>query len=331
MKGITILFKILRKFYRIFKNRKFLNPTCELDRQLANDKIFNLLISDNPCMISRFGTTELITINNYLCINENKSVFKKIIKFISDNTHLPWWQIENFKYLDEFSGVYPPTINTIVNFSKRYLNDIPLIDLLGSFQYYERFMPLKGDIQNVHLETLYPFFVERPWTLALKGKKVLVVHPFELTIQTQFKIRKDLFSNEDILPNFELITLKSIQSAGGIRPPFKDWFESLKYLEDRISEIDFDICILGCGAYGLPLAAHVKRLGKKSFHIGGGLQLLFGIKGERWSEESKYGKWYEIPELFKSNYCDLFNDFWIRPLAVDTPKSANKIDGGSYW
>ena len=26
---------------------------------------------------------------------------------------------------------------------------------------------------------------------------------------------------------------------------------------------------LGCGAYGFPLAAHVKRMGKKAIHMGG--------------------------------------------------------------
>tara|TARA_B110000114_G_scaffold19484_1_gene18639 strand:+ start:6118 stop:6291 length:174 start_codon:yes stop_codon:yes gene_type:complete len=57
-----------------------------------------------------------------------------------------------------------------------------------------------------------------------------------------------LFDNPDILPKFELITLKSVQSAAGIKPPFKDWFAALEYMEKQISNIDFDICLLGCGA-----------------------------------------------------------------------------------
>lgn len=332
MKINDILIRMLKKGYRVLFRKKFINPVCDANRQSANDKIYNLLTNDQPCMIARFGTTELITVNNFLCITNEKSYFLKFWRYIVDNTHTPWWDIRNFKYMDEYSGVYPPTEEIMVRFSERYIKDIPTIDLLGSFQYYEKFMPLKEDCQRVHLETLYPFFVERPWTLALKEKKVLVVHPFEETILTQYKIREKLFSHRDVLPYFELITIKAIQSAAGIRPPYKDWFDALKYMEDQISIIDFDICILGCGAYGLPLAAHIKRMGKKSFHIGGGLQLLFGIKGKRW-DDPKYGveEFREYSGLMDESYCSLYNDYWIRPLKIDTPTTALKVDGATYW
>jgi hypothetical protein len=282
-------------------------------------------------MIARFGTTELITVNNYMCITSPKNYFKKLFDYIIDKTHTPWWQTDNFHFLEIYSGVFPPTEEMSVKFAQRYLNDIPLIDILGSFQYYEKFMPLKKDIINVHLETLYPFFVNEPWTKALEGKKVLVVHPFEDTIKLQYDKRKLLFENEYVLPEFELITFKSIQSAAGIQTSYKDWFEALHFMEEKIAILDFDICLLGCGAYGMPLAAHVKRIGKKAVHIGGGLQLLFGIKGKRWDEESMYGSWYQIPGLFERKYCELFNSNWTRPLPIDKPNSANKIDNATYW
>jgi hypothetical protein len=330
MKIKDISVRILKKGYRIICSKKFQNPPCDADRQSANDKMYNLLVTDAPCMIARFGTTELIAINNYLCITSQETYYKKVWNYISDKTHLPWWFEEHFKYMDVYSGIFPPTKDTAIRFSKLYLKDIPGIDLLGSFQYYEKFMPLRNDIQNVHLETLYPFFVERPWTRALNGKRVLVVHPFEETIQTQYKIREQLFVHPEVLPEFELITLKAVQSAAGIEVPYNDWFEALQYMEDQISAIDFDICILGCGAYGLPLAAYIKRLGKKAIHLGGGTQLLFGIKGKRW-DDSSYGIEYNLPKLFVKPYNSLYNNYWIRPLEVDTPKTAVKVDGACYW
>ena len=48
-------------------------------------------------------------------------------------------------------------------------------------------------------------------------------------------------------------------------------------------KIDFDTAIIGCGAYGFPLAAKLKAAGKQAFHMGGATQLLFGIKGSRWA------------------------------------------------
>jgi hypothetical protein len=162
-------------------------------------------------------------------------------------------------------------------------------------------MPLKNNTIKVQLETLYPFFVKNPWTRALKGKKVLVVHPFEETIKMQYSNRILLFENQDVLPQFQLITLKAIQSLGGGSTVFENWFKALKYMEDQISILDFDICILGCGAYGLPLAAHVKRMGKKAVHLGGGSQLLFGIKGRRWIEDYKPFFEYRPNERMNTN------------------------------
>jgi hypothetical protein len=57
--------KFFRKLNSFLLKKRFTNPICEIDRTLANELIYELLNSEKPCMISRFGTTELITINNY--------------------------------------------------------------------------------------------------------------------------------------------------------------------------------------------------------------------------------------------------------------------------
>ena len=44
-------------------------------------------------------------------------------------------------------------------------------------------------------------------------------------------------------------------------------------------KFDFDVALIGCGAYGFPLAAKLKTAGKQAIHLGGVLQALFGIKG----------------------------------------------------
>lgn len=320
-----------RKAYRLTAGKTFLNPICDLNRDAANNEIYKLLVGSRPCMISRFGTVELNCVSNYLCIHSERSYVRRVLEYIAGNTHTPWWNEDHFKHMSLSAGVFPPSKETCERFSIRYLNDMPLIDLLGSFQYYEKFMPLNPMVQKFQLETLYPFFVESPWTRALKGKKVLVVHPFEHSVQSQYLKREHLFENKDVLPEFELVTLKAVQSVASTKVPFKDWFEALKYMEDRISEIEFDICILGCGAYGLPLAAHVKRLGKKSVHLGGGTQLLFGIKGKRW--ESNYPRVYNYRpnESIYTNYIDLFNSYWTYPADIERPEEASKVENSCYW
>jgi hypothetical protein len=76
---------------------------------------------------------------------------------------------------------------------------------------------------------------------------------------------------------------------------------------------DFDIALIGCGAYGLPLAAHVKKMGKQAIHMGSGVQLLFGIKGKRWDKH------------------DIYNRHWISPVMEDVPKQSDRIEGECYW
>ncbi len=230
-----------------------------------------------------------------------------------------------------WSGIFPASIETAEKFSEEYLKDIPLIDILGSFQYQEKFMPLKNNIVKLQLETLYPFYVERPWSRVLKNKRVLVIHPFEDTIRSQYKRRKDLFENEDVLPEFELITIKAVQSIADSTVPFNSWFEALDYMKRKIDDVDFDICLLGCGAYGLPLAAYVKSIGKQAVHLGGGLQLLFGIKGKRWTEQ--YDEWWNVRpgQRINTNYRPLFNDSWVFPLDDERPTGAKKVENGCYW
>jgi hypothetical protein len=323
--------RALKHSYRFITRKKFYGPNCEIDRQKANDIIYDALKSDDALMVSRFGTTELNCINNYLCIKSKRSFFYKLIDYITDSTHTPWWNESHFKIMSLYSGIFPPSVDTSQRFSERYLQDIPLIDILGTFQYEEKFMPLKNDIKRLQLETLYPFFVKNPWTRALRGKKVLVVHPFESTIIEQYEKRKLLFHEDNILPDFELMTIKAVQSVADTKVSFKNWFEALKFMENKISEMDFDICILGCGAYGLPLAAHVKRMGKKAIHLGGGTQLLFGIKGKRWEVDYVTDWEYQPSKFINLNYSSLFNEHWTYPKDNEKPLKAQKVEGACYW
>lgn len=331
MNVADILIRVLKKTYREITGATFPNPSCDCDRQSANDKIFRLLDSGKPCMISRFGTTEINCVNNYLCVYRKRPFMKKCWDYITDKTHTPWWNRSHWQVMYLWSGIFPPGLSTAEHFSEQYLADIPEIDLLGCHQYYEKFMPLRENVTKVQLETLYPFFVKRPWTRYLHGKKVLVVHPFEATIKQQYQRRKALFDNPDVLPDFELITLKSVQTIAGNKSLFRDWFEALAYMENQISSIDFDICLLGCGAYGLPLAAHVKRMGRQAVHLGGGLQLLFGIKGKRWVEQYPDVLHYLPGVNIHTNYRSLFNNQWVYPLPEDKPARANIVENGCYW
>lgn len=326
MSGFVL--KGLRKVYRQVVRPTFALPECEYDRNRANEILLNILQAEKPCMISRFGTGEIGIVSNYLQVHASNAFLTKCYQYVVDDCGLPIWDKLFFRSMRNNAGIFPESIETLERFSERYLQDTPLIDILGSFNYTERFMPLRNDVVNVHLECLYPFWAEKPWTLALRGKKVLVVHPFTETIKAQYSCRAKLFDNPELLPDFELKTLKAVQSNAGAEVPYKDWFEALEWMEDEMARINFDICVLGCGAYGLPLAATAKRMGKKAIHMGGGSQLLFGIKGKRWDNDGYH--WKTLHKLY-TNYSSLYNDYWVRPSQAETPKSAQNVEGACYW
>lgn len=321
-----LLKTISRVNRRLFNTYKVPSLPIIKDPEEVSNVIINELNSDKPSMIARFGATELMCVVNYLGVKRGKpNLFKYILGMEEDW----WWRESSLHQLEQWSGFFPPTIENVERFCELILNDSKEIDVLASWLKDE--YRIKDHIKtNTFIQFLFldPFWSKTPWTKVLEGKKILVIHPFEELIIEQYKKRRYLFENPSVLPDFgELHTIKAVQSLGGIKNGFKDWFEALHYMEEKINQIDFDICLLGCGAYGFPLAAHIKRIGKKAVHMGGSLQLLFGIIGKRW-ENPDYG----FQELQRKNaYLDLINNYWIRPREVDKPSIAQKVEGGCYW
>lgn len=338
MKIKTFIVKGLSKIYKKIVRKPYYDCSdgCKYERQECNDMVYDALSSGKPFMLTRYGSIEMIVANSIRVRDEKKSTISKIIDYVIDKTDLPWIDNDVYIPIERNAGVFNPTPEILELFAYRYLEDSKLIDMLMSVNYKERFMPLKSNCQFIHFESIYPFFVERPWTRILKGKRILIVHPYAETIEKQYVHKNRLFNNPDILPDFELKTLKAVQSSAYAKVPFKDWFDALKYMEDEISKIDFDICLIGCGAYGLPLAAHVKRMGKQALHLGGGIQLLFGIKGKRWDEDyrilSEAGNFgYNVPFSLNLDYFRLFNDSWTYPSDSESPKLAKAVEGACYW
>ena len=321
------ILKVLRKVYsKLYKKEKKL-PECIKDAQKASDLIYNKLNTNLPVMIARYGGFELSTIINYLgVINKNKN----LINYIKGKEPDWFWNKKTLDFLNFNAGFFPITEENIIKFCEIMINDSKEVDILASWQENELYMnTFLDDHKKIHLRFLEPFWSNNPWTKVLKNKKILVIHPFKHTIENQYKKRELLFENKDTLPEFKSLTvIRAIQSLGGNNSEFKDWFEALEYMKNEIDKVDYDICLIGAGAYGFPLAAHVKRQGKQGIHIGGALQLFFGIKGSRW----------EIPDLEVKNwgiepgfYLKLMNDYWVRPDETERPKNSEKVEGNSYW
>jgi hypothetical protein len=99
--------RLLKHGYRFVSGKKFLNPECICNLQQANDLIYEKLSTGEPCMIARFGTTEINCINNYLCVHRNRDYWKKCWDYFTDKTHTPWWNTDHFHIMSIYSGIFP--------------------------------------------------------------------------------------------------------------------------------------------------------------------------------------------------------------------------------
>ena len=276
--------------------------------QEGHDRITELLSLDVPVLVARIGAVELSCLRFYLekrCA-KNRGYSRKIRSTMANN-----------------AGFFPVDDASLDAFAEMFLKHLTQVDLMGVwFNQYEDVIcnTRCRAAELVDLDCFEPFRFVKPWSSMLAGRKVLVVHPFAESIAKQYaEKRHQLFSAPDILPDFTLITLKSVQSIAGAQVGFATWFDAYRSMCDEMAQIDFDICIIGAGAYGLPLASFAKQLGKQAIHLGGVTQILFGIKGKRWERE------------YADSTAKLFNEHWVRPLPSETPAHTERVDKGCYW
>lgn len=325
-----IILKGLRLIHKnLFRRKRYEPNNIIKNADEANNAIYNLLATGKPCMIARYGATELNSIVNYIGVKNKKY---DIIRLIKGEPVQWWWNPGGVAQMQNWSGFFPLKEDLLARFGEMSIADSAEIDILGSWLQPERFMEKYwNNVIPIKLVFLEPWHSDKPWSRILKGKHVLVVHPFADSIREQYKRRDKIFDNSDVLPEFaSLRTIKAVQSLGGSSNGFKDWFEALDWMKKEMDKEPYDIAIIGCGAYGFSLAAHAKRTGHQGIHLGGATQLLFGITGNRWIKEYGMGDEY-FNFLPKGAYANLMNEYWIKPSEKEKPQNAETVEGACYW
>jgi hypothetical protein len=169
----------------------------------------------------------------------------------------------------------------------------------------------------------YPYqFIERAifdqWDLfrvfskILPGKKVLVISPFAESIQLNFPNRDKFFNLGFVYPDFRLEVYNTPITYDGLPDefyPHANWFETLEQMKADIAKIDFDVALLSCGSYALPLGVFIdQELNRKAVYVGGMLQIFFGITGRRYegSFEGQINPKYFIRPVEREKYLKFF-------------------------
>lgn len=295
----------LREYERKYKwpfNMQFCRTIRVYDTAERNKLLVEAITNQTPFLVGKFGATEMFAMRT-VEFHDSRNMSKAC------------------KQLCEWSGFFPNNIDKMKEFHEIMKETASKVDILEKWD-----KPCEDYFIKKYCENLKGFFLHfanylgelHSWSHILKGKRVLVIHPFEKSICEQYKKRQYLFPNSDVLPEFELLTIKAVQTLGANEDSrFQDWFEAYEYMCQEIDQLDFDVAFIGCGAYGLPLGAYIKNKGKVAIHLGGSLQLMFGILGGRWENEDWVNK--------------IKNEYWIRPMEEERIEGLEKIEGGCYW
>jgi hypothetical protein len=278
-----------------------------LEPQAGNDYLSEMLLASLPMAAGKMGESELGGLRHYERYRDAQGRCTR------------WGAY--WKRLNVNAGVYPADADVYSRFCRRFGQALGSLDVLAVwFPLGENEMRLKfaQNATPVANRALEPFYHERPWSRHLDDKRVLVVTPFASTVLSQYARRKEIWRDKpDVLPDFHLDTLRCPLSAGLVNPTCPDWFSALDSMRAEMSRREFDIAIVGAGAWGVPLASHAKELGKIGIHLGGPTQILFGIRGGRWDS-------HPIIKTF-------YNDAWVRPGIADRPENFRNIENGCYW
>src|SRR3990167_1704948 len=299
-----IIKNFLTKYRRILStHRAQVSLTTHLSTLECNRKIGEALRTKKPFFLGRLGWTEGDALGRFLTERS-----------VPDKVKDPLCRV---------SGVFPLEDEELKEFSNIYVESLRHANILGwaSSTPYQGWLIRSYAPQSLvaDFHSIEPYFCEEPWSWSLQGLKVLVVHPFAESILTQYStVRQKLFHNPKVLPEFSLKVIKAPQTINGHSTEYASWSKTLEALKKQVQQEDSDVAIIGCGAYGFPLAATVKEMGKVALHLGGVTQLLFGVRGRRWMVE-------------QPKYHSIMTDAWCAPLEQERPSGWEKIEGGCYW
>ena len=153
------------------------------------------------------------------------------------------------------------------------------------------------------------------WLCSLHGKRVLVVSPFDGTIQKQILRLAEIWPQSDWMRGTDFCSVPFPYLIDEGCP--ETWWEVYNRIGKIVSAGNYDVALFGCGGLGLPFAHLAKKAGKIGIHLGGHLQLVFGIYGQRHLEQEWHRKH--------------INEAWVRPDADEVAKTASRVEGGCYW
>jgi hypothetical protein len=300
--------------------------------KLLYNSIEKSIKENKPIMIGKIGATELQIIYQTILIERNLI-----------NDYNPTTKHEAIN-----TGMHPPINDTFKLFAKLYLDELKNINILASWNdnliqieamiWYQVITSNRNpdEIKDiVDLMSLESFYTNPAnwWQNLYKNKTILIISPFTDSIfkQLEYPQRNKVWNGKwnnfwDASINFKYIKFPhpfaTLSKEEQLKYP-ANFIEVIEKYKNEINSIgDFDIALIGAGCFSIFLCSYIKnKIGKSVFHLGGGLQMMFGVYGNRWFQNGN-------PNDFFKEYI---NEYWIRPSNDEIPIGYKQQENGAYF
>jgi glycosyltransferase GT-like protein len=226
-------------------------------------------------------------------------------------------------------GLFPAAPAFYLEFNQLYIEHVRNLDCLGIC-----LQPAFQELEIIHYYGLNNKLIYYPlqepastdgncYLPAFRDKRMLIVCPFAGVLQQ--RARQEIF--EGVWQKtgkkwFHPASVEALEFPYGFASDTHRRYATVLDLFDeivgRIEKCDFDVALIGAGGLAIPIASHIKGMGKVAIDLGGHLQIVFGVIGQRWRQF----------EDMKRNY---FTEHWIDMPPRYKPQETDVCDGGAYW
>lgn len=185
------------------------------------------------------------------------------------------------------SGIRASTHKSILRFSDRYMKAFAKAELICCHEFYGL-----GYLQNKQTYDylrhkfgkarftwnaaydIFSYIQGVPWTVALRGKRLLIIAKDAAKIQAQLPHHEKIYGI-NLFPDCTITTI-------GFGGETHEFYEEMATFTERLDKIkgQYDVALVSCGGFGNLICNHIVEQGRSAICVGNVLPMYFGIMGD---------------------------------------------------
>lgn len=284
----------------------------DLNRDYEQTRGFQDMRFEDNFKIHDYITQKLANSQNFIIpriskIENNMAVFAKIAR---EEPSIPQNIMDYFKTgineMKTFSGIKLSSIESIMKYSDMYLKAFENAEMYCGWEsqgIYIQHIPQSHAYMKIAFQSkqivwgyaldIFHYIYTLPWTMALRGKRILIISPFESRIVAKIPVLTKIYQKEgpdaaqpvDLFPGCEIVTIEPPQTQGDTQS--LEFDQELSRFCERLDVIKdtYDIALVSASGYENLICNHIYESGKSAICVGDVLQMYFGILGNQWLQE----------------------------------------------